>query len=316
MIKYIQNILNSQNNPNYFLLKVLIIVTFIYILCLIWKRFNRYERRNEGFTQNAPYIIKKNDEIYDEFYVEIYDELHRPKQRISHELINVINTTKPTVRNSNFLDIGSGTGIVVKILADAGYKAHGVDKSKDMIEHAEEKYPDCSFKEGDVLEPMCFDKKSFSHILCSYFTIYHFADKITLFRNCYNWLLPNGYLILHLVDIDKFDAISPAAKANLVVNPHKYEKKRITKSSVRFDNYEYNLSYDYRKIAEKELYRTEKFKDPSTGNVRENELLMHIDTPENILKLAKYCGFVLHAEFNMKDNLDDEYQYIYILERI
>ena len=316
MIQFIYDILRSHNNPNYMLLKLLLVLTLIHIGYLIWKRYNNFSRRNEGFTQNGRYVIKKNDEIYDDFYVEIYDELHRPKHRISHELINIINATEPTTRNSVFLDIGSGTGYVVKTLTDSGYKAFGIDKSKAMIDFSEEHYPTCSFKEGDALEPMSFDNKSFSHILCTYYTIYHFSDKLTFFRNCYNWLLPNGYLVLHLIDANNFDAISPAAKANLVVNPHKYEKSRITKSTVKFENYEYNLSYDYRKVTENELHRSEKFKDPSSGIVRENELTMYVDTPENILKLARYCGFVIHAGFNMKDNLDDEHQYIYILERI
>jgi SAM-dependent methyltransferase len=288
----------------------------IYICFLIYKRFNIYSTRNEGFTQNGPYIIKQNNDIYDDFYVEVYDELHRPIHRISHELINVVNTTQPTTRNSVFLDIGSGTGHTVKALTDSGYRAFGIDKSDAMIEFSEQAHPECSFKLGDVMEPMCFDHNSFSHILCTYFTIYHFTDKLTFFRNCHNWLLPNGYLILHLVDADTFDAISPAAKSNLVINPHKYEKKRITKSSVNFANYRYNLSYDYRKVAENELWRHEKFIDNTSGNIRENELTMYVDSPENILKLARYCGFVVHAEFNMKDNLDDEHQYIYILERI
>jgi SAM-dependent methyltransferase len=316
MIRYILDILYSQNNPNYEIMKVLLIITMIYICFLIYKRYNVYSTRNEGFTQNGPYIIKQNNDIYDEFYVEVYDELHRPIHRISHELINVVNTTQPTTRNSVFLDIGSGTGHTVRALTDSGYRAFGIDKSDAMIEFSEQAHPECFFKLGDVMEPMCFDRNSFSHILCTYFTIYHFTDKLTFFRNCHNWLLPNGYLILHLVDADTFDAISPAAKSNLVINPHKYEKKRITKSAVNFENYQYNLSYDYRKVAENELWRHEKFIDNTSGNIRENELTMYVDSTENILKLARYCGFVVHAEFNLKDNLDDEHQYIYILERI
>jgi SAM-dependent methyltransferase len=316
MIKFILDILRSQNNPNYNILQVLLIITLIYICFLIYKRYNKYSNRNEGFTQNEPYIIKNNNDIYDDFYVEVYDELHRPMHRISHELINIVNVTQPTTINSVFLDIGCGTGHVVRSLYDAGYRAFGIDSSEAMIEFSEEAHPECSFKLGDVMEPMCFDHNSFSHILCTYFTIYHFIDKLTFFRNCHNWLLPNGYLILHLVDTESFDAISPAAKANLVINPHKYEKNRITKSAVNFTNYQYNLSYDYRRVTEKELWRHEKFIDNTSGNVRENELTMYVDTPENILKLARYCGFIVHAEFNMKDNLDDEHQYIYILERI
>jgi len=316
MINYILSVLNTANNPNNYIFKFLLTITMIYIFYLLWKRYNVFKAVTEGFTQNEAYLLKKNEEIYDEFYAEVHDELHCPKNRTWHELLNVINATEPTTRNSVFLDIGSGTGDTVKSLSDAGYRAFGIDKSKAMIELSEKKHNDCDYKLGDVLEPMCFEHKSFSHILCTYFTIYHFQDKLTLLRNCYNWLLPNGYLVLHLVDIDKFDAVSPAAKANLVVNPNKYSNKRITKSTVKFSNYIYNLSYDYRNIKQKELYRNEQFKDKTTGHIRENEELLYIDSPENILKLASYAGFNLHAQFSTKDNLDDEHQFIYILERV
>jgi SAM-dependent methyltransferase len=317
MIKFIIDILNTTSkNSNYFILKWLLIITLIYIGYLLWRRYNNYKNGTEGFTQNENYVLKRNADIYDDFYAEIYDDIHKPKHRIWHELLNVINTTEPTTRNSVFLDIGSGTGDVVKHLHDAGYRAFGIDKSKAMIEMSEEKHPECNYKQGDVVEPMSFEHKSFSHILCTYFTIYHFPDKLTFFRNCHQWLMPNGYLVLHLIDADKFDAVSPSAKANLPVNPNKYSKKRITKSAVKFNNFTYNLEYDYRRISEKELYRTEKFQDKTSGNVRENEELLYVDTPDNILKLARHVGFNIYAQFNMKDNLDDEHQFIYILERI
>lgn len=316
MIKYTYSVLNSSNNPNYVLLKYLLIIAIIYVIYAIWSKYKDAQPLAEGFSQNDAYILMKNDEIYDDFYAQIYDEIHRPKHRITHELINIINTTKPTTRNSVFLDIGSGTGDVVKYLSDAGYQAFGLDKSHAMVEMSVKKHPDCNFKEGDVLEPMGFEHKSFSHILCTYFTIYHIKDKLSFFRNCYQWLVPNGYLVLHLIDAEDFDTVSPAAKANLVANPNKYTDKKITKSIVKFENFSYNLSYDYQKITDGELCRTEIFKDEATGHVRENEEVLYVDAKENILKIAKYAGFNLYAQFDMKSNLDDEHQYIYILERI
>jgi len=316
MIKYILNVLNAESNPNNYIFKYLLSITFIYIIYLIWKRYNRFKTSTEGFTQDEPYILKKNEEMYDEFYAEIHDEIHCPKNRIGHELLNVINVTEPTIKNSVFLDIGSGTGDMVKHLSDAGYKTFGIDKSKAMVDVSEEKYPDCEYKVADALDPMCFEHKSFSHILCTYFTLYEIRDKITFFKNCYNWLLPNGYLVIHLFDVDKFDAVSPAAKRNLVINPNKYAKKRIVKSVVKFENYIYNLSYDYRNVQQKELYRKQQFEDKSTGHIREQEDVLYIDSVNNILKMARYAGFNLYSQFNMKDNLDDEYQYIYILERV
>ena len=42
------------------------------------------------------------------------------------------------------------------------------------------------------------------HVTCLYFTIYYIKDKEN-FSNCFYWLKPGGVLLLHLVDVNKFD---------------------------------------------------------------------------------------------------------------
>ena len=54
---------------------------------------------------------------------------------------------------------------------------------------------------------MNFDAQSFTHITCLYFTIYYIKDKTRLFKNCYDWLKPGGYMVLHLVNRNMFDPI-------------------------------------------------------------------------------------------------------------
>jgi len=308
--------MNSDNNPNHVILKTLLIISLLYILYIVYKKYLIYNEPHEGFTQSRPFVIKHGQDIFDEFYCDIYDELHRPQHRIAHELINVINSTEPNTRNSTFLDIGSGTGHIVKELHEAGYRAFGIDKSQAMVDYADEKFPSCNFQCGDATEPMQFDKGTFSHILCTYFTIYLFEDKLSLFRNCYQWLKPNGYMILHLVNPDKFDTLSPAAKSNLVVNPHRFETTRIINSIVNFKDFQYKLMYDYKMLNQEKLVMTERFKDNVSGHIRENELILHTNPVDKIVELAKRTGFIVHALFDMKDELDDEHQFIYILERI
>ena len=43
------------------------------------------------------------------------------------------------------------------------------------------------------------------------------------------WLKPGGYLILHLVDRERFDPIVPAADPLIMVSAQKHAKERITK---------------------------------------------------------------------------------------
>ena len=76
---------------------------------------------------------------------------------------------------------------------------------------------------------------NFGLITILYFTIYYIKDKMTTFRNCYNWLDYGGYLILHLVNKDEFDPIIPSANPLIMLNVQDYSEKRITKSKVIFD---------------------------------------------------------------------------------
>ena len=43
-----------------------------------------------------------------------------------------------------------------------------------------------------------------------------------------DWLMPGGYLIVHLVDRESFDPILPPGNPLYVVSPQKYAKERIT----------------------------------------------------------------------------------------
>jgi len=320
MIHYLQTILLS-NNPSILYFKVLIILVFIYLLYLLLHKFKRRCPRQEGFTQNEKFILKTEHNIYDDFYSDIHDKIHLPDERVGFELSRVIKMTEPN-SNSVFLDIGSGTGSQVNELKQAGYRAYGIDKSKSMVDKSEKKYPKCQFKNGDALEPMAFEKGTFTHILCTYFTIYNFKDKRTFFQNCYFWLMPNGYLILHLVNPDKYDSITPIAKVgfqlnplNPYKNPHEFESSRITDSIVDFPDFQYKSEHVFSKNNGVKVRET--FKDNKSGNIRQNERTMYMESINEILSIASQIGFNVKGYVDMKkSDIKDENQFIYVLEKI
>jgi ubiquinone/menaquinone biosynthesis C-methylase UbiE len=311
MFSYLYKIFASKN-PQVLLLKLLLSLAILYLCIKFYGRLFVNSPREEGFTQNTPYIIKENAAIYDDFYCQIHDIIHQPHHRVDYELMFLVEATQPS-KTATILDVGSGTGDFVHNLSTAGYRAYGIDLAKPMIHAAEQKFPDDEFVEGNVLDSMKFESGTFSHIVCSYFTIYEIEDKRTFFRNCYFWLQSSGYLILHLVDPDKFDPISPAAKQVLFENPQEYLKKgeRITESVVDFPDFQYKSNYRFGKQVE---FR-EEFVDKTSKNVRENSRVLHMPLKTEILDLAQACGFSLHSQTTMKDCIDDSHQYIYILQR-
>jgi SAM-dependent methyltransferase len=292
-------------------LNILISLSIIILIIHFFRLFNT-KPYYEGFHQNAPFILKRDNQIYDSFYAMVYDDLYKTETRSDYEYKKIIEMTQPTEK-SEFLDVGSGTGHLVNNLNNAGYHAIGIDKSKAMINYSEKKFPDIDTKCGDVIDSMNYDKGVFTHITCMNFTIYHLEDKLTFFKNCYYWLIPNGYLIMHLVNRDKYNPIVPAANPPLLDNPQKYSNVRIKDSKINFIDFEYQNSHDFKTDNDKRVIIKETFTDASTKNIRQNELTLYMENIDEIVNIAKKCGFIPHAQIKL---LNDEHQYIYIFERL
>lgn len=313
LFSYLYHIFNS-NYSGFILIKILIVLAII-LACVVLARKSRTQYLGlEGFTQKEPFILKEGESIYDDFYCQIYDEIHKPEQRRDFELMTIVKSTQPS-KKSIILDVGSGTGHLVNELRESGYNAYGIDKSDAMVSYSEKKFPKSDYRCETALEPMTFEKSTFSHIICSYFTIYEFQNRRTFFRNCFFWIQPGGYLILHLADMKKFDTITPIGKASLKENPQRFSKKRITDTVVDFPDYEYKSSFQV-KENENLVILKETFKDKSSQNIRQNEHVLYMDSMETILSEAQENGFLLHSKTDMSSCIDDENQYIYILERI
>lgn len=296
------------------ILLVLSIVAIIYINYMSIQPYNGLE----GFTQINKFSTKFDADTYDDFYVDIYDQLHDTENRIETHLLPILENTNvdPNAKsNYSFLDIGSGTGKTVERLRQAGYEAQGLDKSQSMIKHCEEKYEaeDSHYQCGDVCEPILYTRGSFSHILCLYLTIYEIDNKQQFFRNCYQWLHANGILVVHLVEKDKFDTISPAVKIENIENIQEYSKQRIEKSQVDFGDFQYKMEYKIRPGAENiNVKINEMFIDNQTKKIRQNERNMKMEPIEHIVKLAMRVGFSLYAKIAMKN---DKYQFLYFFIR-
>lgn len=310
MIKYIYNIIKSDN-PNLIILKTLLLIAIIYLFIYLYKISAPPNQEKEGFTQSEPFVFKQDKEIYDDFYAEVYEGINNREKICQKELFEVIKMTEPTTRNSVFLDIGSGTGSTVNELNNAGYKAYGVDSSESMVEYAETKYPKLSITCADVKDPMLFEKSIFTHLLCTDFTIYHFQDKNAFFKNCYYWLKGNGYLVLHLVDKNKF--AMKKFEDNISKMPE-FKQIREMETEANFEDYKYKAKCEFVKDSKQVLFK-EYFVDKATSHIRENEQTYYMEEINDILDLAKRSGFILHGKVDMRDCNGDKNQYLYVLER-
>jgi SAM-dependent methyltransferase len=290
--------------------KVIIFTILLMLLVMVFK--NLKSDRVEGFDQNDQFLFKTGTQVYDDFYADIYDYLVFNNLKDEYEVGEIMNKTTPTSQ-SKVLDIGCGTGHHVAELSGRSIDVIGIDISPSMIKKAKENYPDYQFQVGDATNSQEFPPDTFTHILCMYFTIYYIQDKSMFFQNCSNWLMPGGYLIVHLVDRKKFDPILPPGNPLMFVSPQKYAKERITHTKVKFSDFAYNANFDLDEQNNIAKF-TEKFKNDKDGKIRKQEHIMYMPDLNEIVNEAQSAGFIVEGIIDLV-HCQYEYQYLYIFTK-
>lgn len=291
--------------------KALIIIILALIL---FKQINNRPARFEAFQTSDKLELREGNQVYDDFYANIYDSLTYVDTKNDFELKQVVKLTEPTSK-SIVLDIGSGTGHHVKQLTDLGItNATGVDNSKSMVKKAKELNPKNKYVLGDVLNSSLFKANEFTHITCFYFTLYYFSNKKAFFANCFNWLMPGGHLIVHLVDKGMFDPILPPANPLLMVSPQRYAKKRITHSKIFFDEFKYSSDFEVNDSSDDAMF-VEKFTTRKEDKLfRKNKHKLFMEDLDDILVMARDVGFIEKQKIDMV-RVTYEYQYLYVFQK-
>ena len=287
--------------------KGVLFLAVILIICLV---MNLHVPMREGFTQQKKFVLKEGIDCYDGFYSEIYDDLVYDEVKNDFEVGELERLIKPT-RKSRILDIGSGTGHHVNLMKKLGAHSEGVDISPSMVEISQRKYKDCKFKQGNALDNMLYPRNSFSTITCFYFTIYYMEDKQKFINNVYDWLMPGGYFVLHLVNRDKFDPILNTADPLHIVSAQKYAKKRITNSLVKFKDFQYKANFELDKENNLAEFKEDMI-DDKTKNVRQNIHKLYMIPQKKIISMAKQVGFILQGKIDLVQT-QYGYKYLYLM---
>jgi SAM-dependent methyltransferase len=313
-MKIIKSLTNCYNKLSNFG-KILVFIALLLVVVIFFRSF---ETTKEGMmskssfdvdSEKGNFLFKQGNAVYDDFYADIYDYLVFNRIKNDYEVGVIVNSSNPTEK-SIIADIGSGTGHQVADLSSKNLQVIGIDISPSMVQKAKQNYPPLSnnFKVGDGLDGTLFRDNSLTHILCLYFTIYYIKDKMRFFYNCMNWLMPGGYLIVHLVDKYKFDPILPPGNPLYIVSPQKYAKERITKTKVTFNEFVYDSNF---KLDDNDVATfDEKFKF-NDGKVRKQEQTLYMEDLPTIVNMAQEAGFLIHAKVDMV-KCAYEYQYLYV----
>ena len=312
----------------------LLLTLIISFIIVIFKNFYNNFSKKEGFIERKLDFIKKTDkDVYDDFYVDIYDDLVYNNVKNNYEIDRIFKSDTPN-KQHKILDIGCSTGHHVYLLNnnnnnndnndnddnDNDDNVIGIDNSPSMIKKAKKNYPDLHFKLCDALNSMAFPADTFTHITCLYYTIYYMKNKKLFLDNCFNWLQPGGVLILHLVDMHKFDPIIPIATSIPYNNDS--HKVRNTESIVKFDTLDYKSNFNIDKSIDANsinldkpnavFKETIKLKNPKS--VRINDHNLYMSTQNSILALAREIGFSMQSVNEMSD-IGYDHNFLYVLQK-
>lgn len=301
------NIIKNFNDFNILekLLFLFFIVIVVYLIC------SYFNKSSEGFENvNKEFLLKKDQEIYDDFYVNIFDILSYNKIINNFEIGTIINSTKPDEK-SIILDVGSKNGYIVNIFKEITDNVIGIDLSKKMINKAIERYPNLknNFIQDDILNNQLFENNSFTHIFSLNLNFYNTQNKKLFLQNCYNWLLPGGYLALHLIKTPLLDVKQHIINIRSNAFPDFVDPNLLLTDDVKFKDFIYTPKY-YMVSDTKSIFE-EKF-NFNNGNVRKQETSFYFLPINDILKIAKYLGFIVLQKYTLKDpNFDNNIIYIF-----
>ena len=286
------------------------ILVFIAILLILIVFFKSIIPVKESMINNEKFLFKSGDAVYDDFYANIYDYLVFNVVKNDYEVGIIKNNTQPG-EISIIADIGCGTGHHVHELASQNLNVIGIDISPSMIAKAKAEFPAGDFRVGNALDNSLFKFNSLTHILCLYFTIYYFEDKRHFFDNAMDWLMPGGWLIVHLVNRETFDPILPPGNPLFIVSPQKYAKERITKTKVHFNDFIYESNFNLEKDKNLATF-DEKFKFDN-GTVRKQQQKLYMEDTSTIVNMAQDCGFILQSQVDLvKCAYENQYLYIFV----
>ena len=119
------------------------------------------------------------------------------------------------VRGGKILDVGCGTGRLIRQLLDRGAEIVGLDISPEMLKIARKKFKKTTFIEGNI-ENMPFPDDNFNIVIAS-FVIVHLKDLRKAFDEVYRVLKPGGIFIVTNINQRKSPKLKGSFEKEIVI---------------------------------------------------------------------------------------------------
>ena len=139
--------------------------------------------------------------MYSDVFCKVYNEFgwNYYPEAFGEQLLQWIDRQGITVRTA--LDLACGTGVLCRILKDAGIESRGMDFSSGMIDIARQESPEIPYDVADMI--LYRPEMQFDLVTCTGDALNHIpdlADVEKIFANIHAYLAPGGYFVFDLLD--------------------------------------------------------------------------------------------------------------------
>jgi len=148
--------------------------------------------------------------MYSDIFCKVYNEFgwNYYPETFGQQLLTWLRRHGVTPKTA--LDLGCGTGVLCRILKDAGMEAMGMDYSSGMVAIARQENPDIPFEQGDMItwQP----EASFDLVTCTGDALNHIPDPqniARIFRNVHDYVNHGGYFIFDILNENEVSDSEP-----------------------------------------------------------------------------------------------------------
>ena len=149
----------------------------------------------------------------------LYDDKHNFVFKFGEDIVLLLHP----LQGERILDLGCGTGHLTHLIAHAGARVIGIDKSQAMIERAQAAYPDLDFR---VMSATDFHFDTPFDAVFSNATLHWVLEKEAAIDHIYHCLRPGGRLVLEMGGKGNVEEILVAIRK--VLTRHNYYRNAAT----------------------------------------------------------------------------------------
>jgi hypothetical protein len=317
-------------------------VKYAILFCIIYSIYNyltvplktEIELYANEIQQEA-YICKTNKDIFDNFYLKVYNGLYENKQITKKyiEILDDILVTKDSnklnkkdeknkvIKNiENILIVYPKQKNILEYCTDMSFNIEIAAQNEYMSNYLKENGYE-NAKEKDITNSFTYEPSKYTHILCDDNSIYSlsFNEQIKLIENMAVWCKDDGkhrYVIIKLIDEVIFNNCT---RPNIFMSS-KHTKKEIKTGEVVFDKYKIKTNIKCRDSYDNSKYRTISVKETvyfkDTNKKRIYEYCYNITPLENIVNEFRRNGFrIMNKQLLNSINTLYDKQYIYVFKK-